>query len=54
MNDIELNRISFDNIDEAVRSFDTELKMILDLHAPLKTRKVTDCKKEHVKHKKNS
>ena len=37
MNDIELNRISFDNIDEAVRSFDTELTRILDLYAPLKT-----------------
>ena len=57
MDDIELNRISFDNIDEAVRSFDTELTRILDLHAPLKTRKVTECKKEpwyeeHAKHKK--
>ena len=57
MNGIELNRISFDNTDEAVRSFNTELTRILDLHAPLKTRKVTDHKKEpwyeeHVKQKK--
>ena len=46
MSDIELNRISFDNIDEAVRSFNTELTRILDLHAPLKTQKITDRKKE--------
>ena len=58
MNDINLEKISLDNIDDAVRMLDIELTRVLDLHAPLKTRRVTDRKKEpwyedHVKQQKN-
>ena len=57
MNDINLENISLNNIDDAVRMLDIELTRVLDLHAPLKTRKVTDRKKEpwyedHVKQEK--
>ena len=46
MHDFIPENISATDINEAVTTFDTELTRILDKHAPIKDRKVTDRKKE--------
>lgn len=46
MNDINNDAIRLTDIDEAVRTLDAELLRVLDKHAPMKERRVTERKRE--------
>ena len=57
MNDINCEAINMTNIDEAIKTLNAELLRVLDKHAPLKERRVTERKKEpwyegHIKQQK--